>query len=222
MRAYQTILFDLDGTLTDPGVGITKSVQYALKKFGIEAPELSALYPFIGPPLESSFQKFYGFTAEQATLAVTYYREYFRPTGIFENVVYEGVPALLTRLKNADKRLAVATSKPTEFAGRILEHFHLAQYFDLVVGSNFDGTRSRKGEVILFTLNALNVIDKSAAVMVGDREHDILGAKEAGLDSIGVLYGYGDREELTRAGATLIAETVEAVGNLILSGPAAL
>jgi len=206
---YNTILFDLDGTLTDPGLGITNSAAYALKKHGIEVTDRTVLYPFIGPPLLDSFQRFYGFSEEQSEQAVADYREYFREKGLFENEVYSGVEELLQRLKESGKRLIIATSKPEEFAVKILKHFGLASYFDYIVGATMDSSRSKKGDVIAYALEVCGITDKTDVVMVGDREHDVLGAKENGLDSVGVLYGYGSREELEKAGATCVAETVE-------------
>lgn len=206
---YNTILFDLDGTLTDPGIGITNSVAYALKKHGIEVTDRTKLYPFIGPPLLDSFQRFYGFSEEQSEQAVADYREYFREKGLFENEVYSGVEELLQHLKESGKRLIIATSKPEEFAVKILKHFGLASYFDYIVGATMDSSRSKKGDVIAYALEVCGITDKTDVVMVGDREHDVLGAKENGLDSVGVLYGYGSREELEKAGATCVAETVE-------------
>ena len=188
---YQLVLFDLDGTLTDPGVGITNSVAHALKKFGLAVPERAALYKFIGPPLHESFERYYGFSQEQAQTAVAYYREYFREKGIYENFVYDGVEELLKALRGAGRTLAVATSKPEVFAKQILEHFHLDPYFTYVAGANLDGTRTRKDQVIACALRGCGVEAPAAAVMVGDREYDIWGARKQGLDSIGVLYGYG-------------------------------
>lgn len=208
---YHTILFDLDGTLTDPGVGITNSVAYALKKHGIEVADRTALYPFIGPPLLDSFQRFYGFSAEQSEQAVADYRVYFREKGLFENEVYEGVEELLRRLKASGKRLIIATSKPEEFAVRILKHFGLASYFEHIVGATMDSSRSKKGDVIAHALKVCGITERTDVVMIGDREHDVLGAIENSLDSIGVLYGYGSREELEAAGATYVAETVEEI-----------
>ena len=209
MKSYQFLLFDLDGTLTDPGEGITNSVVYALEKFDIHVTDKTTLYPFIGPPLIESFMKFYGFSYENALLAVEYYREYFRDRGIFENVPYEGIAELLKTLKNAGKTLIVATSKPEPFARRITEHFDLDQYFDYVAGAGFDETRAEKWDVIEYALSTMNITDRSQAVMIGDRKHDIIGAKKTGLDSIGVLWGYGNRDELTAAGADTIFEQVD-------------
>ncbi|PSR30478.1 MAG: phosphoglycolate phosphatase [Sulfobacillus benefaciens] len=215
MTAYSTILFDLDGTLTDPKVGITKSVQYALSRLGIDAPDLDALTPFIGPPLHIAFQQQYHFNFTQTQLAVQYYREYFSVHGIYENVLYQGIPQLLTSLKENSRNLIVATSKPTAFAQQILCHFGIDQFFDQVVGSNLDGTRSAKTEIVACALRQYPQLPSTDFVMVGDREHDIIGATSNGIDSIGVGYGYGSREELSRANATYIADTVEHLRKLL-------
>ena len=206
---YETILFDLDGTLTDPGEGITNSVAYALKKYDIEVSDRSELYKFIGPPLKDSFMKYYGFSEAKAEEAIAYYREYFRDTGIFENKVYDGVENMLSELYADGKRLILATSKPEIFAVRILEHFGLKKYFSVVAGASMDSSRSKKGDVIAYAISLCEGFDKYTAVMVGDREHDIIGAKENGLKSIGVLYGYGDEAELKTAGADYIVDTPE-------------
>ena len=212
---YNTIFFDLDGTLTDPGIGITNSVAYALEKWNIKVSDRSELYKFIGPPLIDSFGKYYGFSEEECRQAVVYYREYFSTKGLYENEVYEGVVQLLTKLKEAGKKLVVATSKPDKFAVTILKHFDLYKYFDFVAGASMDETRTKKDEVIAYALESLGIDDVSAVVMVGDREHDVLGAKVFGMDAIGVLYGYGDMEELTKAGATYIVENVEEILKLV-------
>lgn len=206
MGKKDIVLFDLDGTLTDPMTGITKSVQYALKKQGIIENDLWNLTKFIGPPLKESFQKFYGMSKEEAQKAVEDYREYFSPIGIFENIVYDGMEEMLTKLKKEGMRLCVATSKPEEFAKRILEHFQLEEYFEFVGGALMDG-RTNKAEVIAYVLSEIKA-EKEQTIMVGDREHDILGAKKNGIESIGVLYGYGDKNELQNAGANLIVEDV--------------
>ena len=212
---YQTILFDLDGTLTDPGLGITNSVMYALKKFNIEVEDRTSLYKFIGPPLRESYAKYYHLSDEEITRAVAYYREYFSVKGIYENVLYDGIAELLEQIKDSGRKVVLATSKPEEFAAEILRYFHIDHYFDFVAGSTMDGTRVRKADVIAYALESHGITDLSLAVMVGDREHDILGAGEIGLDSIGVLYGYGSREELENAGATYIAEHVADIMNFI-------
>lgn len=213
---YDFILFDLDGTLTDPAIGITNSVMHALKKYSIEINDRSELYPFIGPPLTESFEKYYGFSKKQAVLAVEYYREYFKDTGIFENKVYEGVPELLQLLKSKGKTLVLATSKPEVFATRILQYFNLAEYFTFVSGSCLDGTRVKKDEVIQYALNGCKITDNSTAVMVGDRKHDVTGARKCDLASIGVLYGYGNRAELEEAGANYLAASVKEIGDILL------
>lgn len=206
---YDYFLFDLDGTLTDPGLGITNSVAYALGKYGITVEDRRELYPFIGPPLRQSFSEFYGFDEEKTKEAVAFYREYFSEKGLFENEVYEGIPEVLSQLKQAGKKLLVATSKPEEFTNRILEHFGLAEYFDFVAGATMDETRNEKADIIAYALEQIADADKSKIVMVGDRKFDILGARENGIDSIGVLYGYGPRAELEEAQATYIAEKPE-------------
>ncbi len=211
---YKTILFDLDGTLTDPAEGITNSVAYALEKYGIKVEDKKTLNCFIGPPLNDSFMKYYGFTPEKAMEAIWVYREYFRDKGIFENEVYEGVPQLLEKIKQSGRKIVLATSKPEEFALRILEHFDLIKYFDVVAGASMDEKRNKKGDVISYAMEK-GGFSAENAVMIGDREHDVLGAKENGLPSIGVLYGYGSREELEQAGADYIAETVEDIFELL-------
>lgn len=210
------ILFDLDGTLTDPSEGITNAVAYALDHFGITVPNRKDLNKFIGPPLWGSFEKFFGFTKEQAVRAVAFYREYYKDRGIFENQVYEGTENLLKKLRAEEKTLIVATSKPAVFAVRILEYFRLADYFCFTSGSELDGSRTDKGEVIRFALDECGIRRLSETVMVGDREHDIKGAQSAGISSVGVLYGFGNREELTAAGADFIAEDMNALEKILL------
>ena len=177
---YQYILFDLDGTLTDPKIGITTCVQYALHKMGIEEPDPDRLEPFIGPPLTDSFREFYGMNEEEAVRAVEYYRERFSTVGLFENEVYSGIPELLARLKKDGRKLAIASSKPTVYVKKILEYFSIYEYFDIIVGSELDGTRCRKEEVVEEALEQLSADDKFKkrdAVMIGDRKFDIEGAK---------------------------------------------
>lgn len=205
---YDVVLFDLDGTLTDPGEGITNSVAYALNKFGISVDDKKELYNFIGPPLIDSFMKYYGMNYEDGLKAVEYYREYFGVTGIFENTMFKGIPELLDSIKKSGRKISLATSKPEQYAVRILDHFGLTKYFDFIGAATMDESRSKKVDVITYTLDKLGVTDKSKVVMIGDRHHDIDGANQNGLDSIGVLFGYGDRVELETAGATYIAETI--------------
>ena len=200
-----TIFFDLDGTLTDSAPGIIHSVQYALKKYGIEAEE-NDLRSFIGPPLVHSFQERFGFDHDKALEAVTFYREYFTAGGMFENSVYQGVEEMLQKLKEDGLVLAVATSKPELFSKQILEHFALTRYFDFIGGAAMDESRATKVEVLSYALQELQV-DPAKAVMIGDRENDIEAASLLGTESIGVLYGYGSKEELSNAGAKFFADT---------------
>lgn len=211
---FDTVLFDLDGTLTDPAEGITNSVAYALERYGIRVEDKKSLYSFIGPPLNDSFMQYYGFSSEKAMEAIGVYREYFRDRGIFENEVYEGIPELLDRIKKSGRKIVLATSKPEEFAVRILEHFDLIGYFDVVAGASMDEKRNKKGDVIKYAMEK-GGLSAEGAVMIGDREHDIFGAVENGLPSIGVLYGYGDRKELEAAGAAYIAEAVKDIFELL-------
>ena len=206
---YHTILFDLDGTLTDSGPGITNSVAYALKKWNIEEKDINVLRKFVGPPLDASFAKYYGFSKEKCVQAIQYYREYYLTKGIYENQVYDGMEELLKWLRDTGRRAIVATSKPEPSAIHVLEYFHMDSYFDIIAGATMDGSRVEKSDVIRYALDRAGIRDLSGVVMVGDRENDIQGAKANGLDSSGVLYGYGSREELEEAGAMQIAETVE-------------
>lgn len=213
---YKYILFDLDGTLTDPKEGITKSVQYALKKNDILIENLDLLEKFIGPPLKGAFIEYFNFSEEQALRAIEYYREYFRGKGIFENKIYEHIEYLLCSLKKLGLNLIVATSKPTVFSELVLKHFNLDMYFDAIVGSDLDGTRSKKGEVIRYIIDKYNIANIEQVVMVGDRKYDIIGAKENSIDSIGVSYGYGSKEELNNAGPTYIVNNVIDLLNQII------
>lgn len=206
---YEYCFFDLDGTLTDPVLGITNSFMYALEKYNISVSERSELHKIIGPPLMDSFQKYYGFSYEKAKEGVNYYREYYQDKGIYENEVYPGIEQLLEKLQKMGKKIVLATSKPEHFAKVILEHFHLMKYFTFVAGANMDETRTKKDEVIAYALDSCKVTDVEKVVMIGDREYDIYGAKKFGMDSIGVVFGYGSYKELESAGATYIVETVE-------------
>ena len=219
MKKY--LLFDLDGTLTDPKIGITTCVQYALHSFGIEEPDLDKLEPFIGPPLRDSFMEFYGFTAEQAEEAVAKYRERFQNTGIFENEVYAGIPEMLKNLQSKGYFLALASSKPQIYVERILEHFDLKKYFAVVVGSELDGTRETKDQVVQETLHQLfkeNPIEPDQVYMIGDRKFDVEGARALGVESVGVTYGYGSKEELKEAKADYIVQSVEELEKFLLRG----
>lgn len=240
---YEYILFDLDGTLTDSKPGITRCVQYALHRMGIEEPDLNKLEPFIGPPLLDSFHEYYGFDEQQGRQAIVYYRERFSTVGIFENEVYPGIGQLLADLKASGKKLAVASSKPEMYVGQILEHFGLRAYFDVMVGSGLDGTRTRKEEVVEEALRCLlpgklfqKIMDRkrreaggqimeeyggenyNEVVMVGDRRFDVEGAREYHIASVGVSYGYALPGELAAAGADVIVETVQELRDILWQG----
>lgn len=209
---YKAILFDLDGTLTESGEGITKSVQYALEKIGKPESDLEKLKVFVGPPLLDQFMKYADLDEETARKAVEYYRERYADTGIFENQVYPGVENMLNVLKNKGYRLAVASSKPEYFVKKVLDHFHLTDYFEVIVGSEMNGARTGKAEVIEETLRRLGLSGPAGeAVMIGDREHDVLGAAACGMKCVGVTYGYGSEEELTTAGALKTADSTDGV-----------
>jgi len=212
----RNILFDLDGTIIDPKEGITKGVWFSLKAFGIHIEDRDTLTPFIGPPLRDSYKVFYGFSDAEAELAIQKYREYFSPKGVYENVLYDGIVDLFEELKKADKQLIIATSKPTVYAEKILEYHNIRDYFSFVAGSELDGRRQRKGEVIQYALDNMKIADVESAIMIGDREHDVIGANETGMESIGVCYGYGSLEELTKAGATHIVRDVEELSRLLI------
>ena len=218
---FKYILFDLDGTLTDPKLGITSSVQYALRALGIEEPSLDRLEPFIGPPLADSFREFYGLEGERLATAIDKYRERFATQGIFENEIYPGIPQMLADLKAKGKKLAIASSKPTLFVEQILEHFEIRKYFDHVVGSNMDGTRGTKEEVVEETLRQMLTVEmtpaqkRDAVAMVGDRKFDIEGARAHGITSVGVLFGYAPEGELEEAGADYIVNSVRSLQVLL-------
>lgn len=214
---YQTILFDLDGTLTDPGMGITNSVMYALEQLGIEVPPRTELYKFIGPPLRDSFRDFYAMNEAQADEAVRLFRVYFADRGLHENELYDGVLPMLEALDQAGKHLVLATSKPEQWARVIMAHFGLDRFVRDIAGATMDHSRTKKGDVIAYAMNRFSV-DPASAVMVGDRKHDMLGGQENHLPGIGVTYGYGDRAELEAAGAAAVADTPEELLKLLLGG----
>ncbi|GHH99446.1 HAD family hydrolase [Neobacillus kokaensis] len=217
MNKYKVILFDLDGTLSDPKIGITKSVQYALQKMGIDEPNIDKLECFIGPPLHVSFAEYYGFNEENTQKAIDYYRERFKDTGMFENKLYSNIPLLLKTLKEQQYTLVVATSKPTIFSEQILKYFNIDQYFELVVGSNLDGTRSSKTEIIQYILDMYNEQRLDDFVMIGDRKHDIIGANNSGIDSIGVTYGFGSFKELNETNPTYIVNSVDEIKDILIA-----
>ena len=220
---FQYCLFDLDGTLTDPREGITKSVQYALKKQGIDEPDIQKLEFFIGPPLRDTFMKAYDMTREKAEETVAFYRERFAPIGVLENELFEGIPQLLKALFENGVKIAIASSKPTVFVHQILEHFEIKQYFDVIVGSELDGRRDTKEEVVEEALRQLGILDmsdkdrKRLCAMVGDRKFDIQGAKAYGLTGVGVRFGFAEEGELEAEGADYIVNSVAELEKLLLS-----
>lgn len=207
---YKYILFDLDGTLTDPKEGITKAIQYALLKYGIKIDDLESLTKFIGPPLKDAFMEHYGFEENKAIEAIEFYREYYREKGIFQNLLYPDIVNILETIKVQGGIIILATSKPTIFAEQILEYFNIKRLFSYVIGSNLDGTRGKKGDVIKYIIHNCNINNVKDAIMIGDRHYDINGARENNIDSIAVTFGYGSFSELNEAMPTYLAkDTVE-------------
>lgn len=217
--SWDVVLFDLDGTLTDSGVGVGNGVLYALEKMGIPAPPHDELKKYLGPPLWNSFHDYAGISDPvEMKKAVDHYRDYYNDIGKLENSVYEGIPELLTELQARGKRLAVATSKVDYSAISILQHFNLDHHFDVIAGSDEPGfVRGTKALVIEHALNELKMCDGTSIVMIGDREHDVHGAQAHGLPAIGVLYGYGDQAELENAGAHKIAASVSELAAILLT-----
>ncbi len=215
MRHYRALLFDLDGTLTDPKVGITRSVQYALGKLGIAVEDPDCLTAYIGPPLREAFRTHHGLSEEESHRALSFYRESYERTGMMQNLAYPGVAELLRDLQRQGRRLFVATSKPRVYAQKILAGFGMERYFASIEGSEMDGTRSDKAELIRFVLGT-HALEKASTVMIGDRMHDVAGAARNGVDSIAVGYGYGSRDELAAARPTHYAETLSDLAALLL------
>lgn len=213
---YRTILFDLDGTLTDPFEGITKSVQYAGRHFGIDEPDLEKLRGFIGPPLEAELCRYFRLTPEQGKIALEKYRERFSEIGIFENRVYPGIPEMLEKLYQNGATLAIASSKPLVFVERILEHFDLRKYFAAVSGSELTGERVVKSDAIRYALELLNLDPSPEILMVGDRVHDAVGAFSVGLPFVGVRYSYATSDEFDSTANVYLADTVEDLSNYLL------
>lgn len=221
---FEYAFFDLDGTLTDPSLGITNSIMHALRRMGKPIPPRKELYRFIGPPLIPAFEEFLGMTCDEASLALEYYREYFGVTGLFENTVYDGVAHMLDTLVNTGVKIVLATSKPEEYAAKILEHFSLDKYFTGVYGATMDEKRVAKADVISYGTELLSEkfcvssgYIRSHGVMIGDRKHDIEGGHKCGLSTVGVLWGFGSREELETAGAENIANDLPSLIDIILS-----
>lgn len=210
----KAVLFDLDGTVTDPGTGITNSVMYAVRKFGIEPPPREELYCFIGPPLRESFSKYFGLSAADAEKAVEYYREYYRPTGIFECSLYDGITDAFELIKKEGVAVALATAKPDVFAERIAKKFGFDRYLSFLSGAALDGSRDDKADIIARALQNLPGVTPGNAVMVGDRSYDVESGKKLGLHTVGALYGYGSRQELSSADA--LAENAYQTAELAL------
>lgn len=236
MNYKKYCIFDLDGTLTDPIVGITTCVQYALAAYGIHEPDRNNLTKFIGPPLVPAFIEYYGVDQDTAYGMLEKYRERFASVGLYENELYPGIPQLLAALKQNKRKVALATSKPLIHSKEILRHFGILQYFDILAGASLDNSCNTKEEVLVQALNQIEQIEEgkispwegdkkpllkketaAKCVMIGDRKYDILGGKHFGIDTIGVLYGYGSREEFTAAGAGLIVESVTELQSVLLS-----
>ena len=215
MKKFDTLLFDLDGTLTDSTEGILGCLVYAIERMGFEVPKDTN--KFLGPPIRQSFAEFLGMNGEQVDEAVRIFRERYSDTGLFENRVYDGIPGMLERLKSGGKRLMVATSKPQVYAVRIFERFGLAQYFEIVGGAELDGSRDYKDEVIEYVLAKAGITDRSTVLMIGDRRQDVLGAHKTDIECMGILWGYGSAEELTQAGADYIARTPQEAADMLLS-----
>ena len=213
---WDVILFDLDGTITDPKEGITKSVAYALNGFGFKIEDPDTLTHFIGPPLRESFMDCYGMDEESAACAIKMYRERYSSIGWKENVLYSGVSAFLQQLKDAGKTILIATSKAQPYAVQIMEYFGLDVYFDHICGTSFDDLNATKADVIQRALKLVNLDDYNRAVMVGDRFHDVDGAHKVGIAAVGVLYGYGSLKELEQHGADYIVEDISELSELLL------
>ena len=215
MKDYKYIFFDVDGTLINSKEGITKGVQFALEKFDIIVEDLSKLECFIGPPLRDSFMKYYQFNENDAEIAVKKYREYYSQYGINENKLYNGVLDVLKKLKKQNKSLVIATSKPTTFTEKILKNYDIDKYFDFISGATLDKNRNNKKDIIEFAINKLNIESKNECIMIGDRKHDIRGANINQIDSIGVLYGYGNLKELKCEDATYIVNNIDEILNIV-------
>ncbi|WP_019779521.1 HAD family hydrolase [Streptococcus sobrinus] len=217
MTNYQTIIFDLDGTLTDSQTGIINSLAYAFKQMGLPLPVQSQLKKFIGPPLSQSFQDFCGLNDIETQKTISYYRQYFADKGWKENQLLPGARELLAKLKQAGKTLLVASSKPEVFVKQILDHFEIDSYFTVIAGASLDDSRSQKSAVIAHALKTAKIEELKGCVMVGDRKHDVEGAKVQGLPTIGLLLGFGSRQELEESGAIAIAENFQDLEKILLN-----
>lgn len=217
MKKYDIIAFDLDGTLTNPERGLIASFVYALGKMGVDYGEKAELKRFIGPPIYEEWQRSFGFTTEESSKALIIFREYYSVYGWWDNEIYPGVKEMLERLKNAGKKIILATSKPEVFAKKILEFFDISKYFDFIGGAATDKIRDKKHEVLEYSLQSIGALgDRSRAILVGDRIYDAEGAKMCGIDSLGVLYGHGSEQEVRSGGFTLIANTVGEIADILI------
>ena len=216
MKKYDTIAFDLDGTLTNPERGLIASFVYALGKMGVDYGEKAELKRFIGPPIYEEWQRCFGFTPEESAKALLIFREYYSVYGWWDNEIYPGVKEMLERLKRAGKKIILATSKPEIFAKKVLDLFDISKYFDFIGGAATDKTRDKKSEVLEYSLHGVGVYDHSRAILVGDRIYDAEGAKLCGIDSLGVLYGHGSESEVRSAGFTYIVNNVDDIADLLI------
>lgn len=218
-KIYNTFFFDLDGTLTDSGEGILKCAQLTLEHFGVHVEDWHSLRHFMGPPIQDTFHEVYGFDEEKSVQARDYYRIRYNTVGLFENRVYDGIPEVLEDLKAADARLMVATSKPEVTSLRVLEHFDLLKYFEVIVGSEMDGRRDKKADVIreVFRRAGISEEEKASVLMIGDRRHDMIGAAQTGIDSLGIYSGYAEPGELEKAGGTYVVHSVQEMRELLRS-----
>ena len=216
MKKYSTVAFDLDGTLTDPAAGLTSGFAYALSKMGVDFGDRSKLLRFIGPPLMEEFQAVYNMSEADAAETVRLFREYFSVYGWWDNKLYDGVCEMLCALKSEGCTLVLATSKPEIFAKKILRLFDIEKYFDFVGGASLDKSRVQKWQVLEYALSSVGSPKKEECILVGDRKYDAEGAEICGIDSLGVLYGHGSREEIYAAPFTAVAERVEDVAAFIL------
>lgn len=212
---YKYLLFDLDGTITDSFEGVSKSFAYALESYGIKVDDLQTLRPILGPPLRESFVSLFGFSEEEALKAVEKYRERYVNHYLDENRIYDGIPELLKKLCDSGFRLILATSKPEKFSKAILDRFDLTKYFYYVTGASMDKSRDTKEKVLAHILDYLKISDVSEAVMIGDRKYDLDGASYFGMDAVGVLYGYGTKEELEAHPHIYIAKDTEDLYNYL-------
>ena len=212
----KNVFFDLDGTITDSREGIINGFEYALNYFGIKVEDRKYLEKFIGPSLANSFKKEYGFNEEQVAVAIAKYREYYSVIGLKESSLYNGIKELIIELANNGKNVILATAKPETYSTKILENYNIKQYFKFISGATLDGSRGEKGDIIKYALDNLKPINLDECIMIGDRHHDIEGAKENNMKSIGVTYGFGSEEELKTAGANYIAHNAEELKNIIL------